>query len=162
METYKRNPNIECKICRKPIYRRPKEISINKGNVFCSMDCYGKSIIKEHPCVICKRPIAARLNKKTCSRSCANKNRAGIKYTGRRLKDKIVSTGLLKIRLIEIRGGKCERCGYNKREILNVHHKDRNRKNNELSNLELICPNCHSEEHYLTRSWIGKHYKLMV
>ena len=42
----------------------------------------------------------------------------------------------------------CDRCGYSKKpEILGVHHKDRDRKNNELSNLEISCPNCHSEEH---------------
>ncbi|MFZ2303908.1 MAG: HNH endonuclease signature motif containing protein [Minisyncoccia bacterium] len=43
---------------------------------------------------------------------------------------------------------------YNKLEILQVHHKDRNRGNNDLSNLELICPNCHYEEHYLEKSWL--------
>jgi hypothetical protein len=45
---------------------------------------------------------------------------------------------------------KCERCGYNKfPEILVVHHKDRNRKNGAKDNLELLCPNCHEEEHLL-------------
>jgi 5-methylcytosine-specific restriction endonuclease McrA len=43
---------------------------------------------------------------------------------------------------------KCERCEYDEMpEILGVHHKDRNRKNNDLSNLEVLCPNCHSLEH---------------
>lgn len=42
----------------------------------------------------------------------------------------------------------CERCSYNENiQILGVHHKDRNRKNNDLSNLEVLCPNCHSLEH---------------
>lgn len=45
---------------------------------------------------------------------------------------------------------KCERCGYDKYpDILEVHHKDRIRKNGESENLELLCPNCHTEEHYL-------------
>jgi len=30
-----------------------------------------------------------------------------------------------------------------------VHHKDRNRENNEIENLELLCPNCHSEDHFI-------------
>ena len=39
----------------------------------------------------------------------------------------------------------CAACGSVKK--LNVHHKDRNRKNNDYSNLEVLCPNCHSIEH---------------
>lgn len=42
----------------------------------------------------------------------------------------------------------CNRCGYDEvPKILGVHHKDRDRKNNALSNLEVLCPNCHSLEH---------------
>jgi len=45
---------------------------------------------------------------------------------------------------------KCERCGYDKYpDILEVHHKDRTRKNGASENLELLCPNCHAEEHHL-------------
>ena len=44
---------------------------------------------------------------------------------------------------------KCNRCGYKDHpEILVVHHRDENRQNNKLSNLEVICPNCHALEHY--------------
>ncbi len=48
----------------------------------------------------------------------------------------------------------CERCGYKKFEILQIHHRDRDREHNALKNLELICPNCHYEEHYLQKSWL--------
>lgn len=48
-----------------------------------------------------------------------------------------------------MRGKECERCEFNIPEILQVHHKDRDRNNNTLENLELICPNCHCKEHYL-------------
>ena len=60
----------------------------------------------------------------------------------------------LKIRLLSQRGIKCEKCGYNKTEILEIHHKDKNRNNNNLDNLILICPNCHSEEHHFKK--LGK------
>lgn len=53
----------------------------------------------------------------------------------------------------------CEKCGYNKiPQILEVHHKDRNRQNNDISNLEILCSRCHDEEHYLTNSgkWLKK------
>ncbi len=117
--------------------------------------CYGISCRKEAPCLVCGKPILAGLNKKTCSRSCANKHRQGIKYKLNSPKDKVKTQGLIKIRLLKIRGKKCERCGFDKYEILEIHHKDKNRNNNNLDNLELICPNCHSEKHYLDKSWIG-------
>lgn len=155
-ERYIRTPNVKCKICGKGVYRRPIELQISKGNAFCNQRCYGLSTRKENPCAVCKKPILASKHAQTCSRACANTYRAGIKYKlGRPLKDKVQNQRALKIRLIKERGVRCERCGYAKLEILHVHHKDRNRKNNELENLELICPNCHYEEHYLEKSWLG-------
>lgn len=45
---------------------------------------------------------------------------------------------------------KCNRCPYDKvQAVLHVHHKDRDRKNCSLDNLEILCANCHAEEHYL-------------
>jgi predicted nucleic acid-binding Zn ribbon protein len=144
-EKYKRNPNTNCVICNKPIYKRPIEIKRNKNRVFCGR--------KEEPCVVCGKPILAGLNKKTCSRSCANIHRTGIKYLQNRPRDKVKSYRQLKIRLLQQGGKKCERCGYSKYEILQLHHKDKNRFNNDLDNLELICPNCHFEKHFLEKSW---------
>ena len=147
-ESNKRNPNTVCKICAKPIYRRPSEIKDHNRGVFCGLACYGVSQRKETPCIVCGKAILAHFHKKTCSRSCANINRTGISYhTGAR-KDKVKSQRILKLRLFEIRGKVCERCGYDRHQILQVHHKNRNRNNNNLNNLELICPNCHCEEHY--------------
>jgi len=109
--------------------------------------------------LVCGKLILAGLNKKTCSRSCANKHREGIKYKlGRPSKDKVKTQGLLKIKLLRIRGNKCERCGFGKYQILEIHHKDKNRNNNNLDNLEIICPNCHSEDHYLEKSWLRNRY----
>jgi len=157
-EGYKRNPNIECNICKTPIYRRPCQIENSNGKVFCSMSCYGLSSRKEIPCAVCGKLILAGLNKKTCNRSCANIQRAGIKYKVNSPRDKVKSQQALKIRLIKIRGKKCERCNYNKYQILQVHHKDRNKENNRLENLLLICPNCHYEEHFLEKSWLTKKF----
>jgi hypothetical protein len=61
--------------------------------------------------------------------------------TSAKLKNK-----LLKENLIE---NKCSNCGLitwlNKPIVLQLHHKDGNNKNNSLNNLELLCPNCHSQ-----------------
>lgn len=124
--------------------------------MFCSQNCYGIFCRKEKPCIVCGKLILAKFNKKTCSRACANKHRAGIKYKMNAPRDKVKTYKQLKIRLLTLRGTICERCGYDKYEILQVHHKDKNRQNNNLDNLELICPNCHAEEHYLQNSWTQK------
>lgn len=56
--------------------------------------------------------------------------------------------GVLLPHLIKIRGHQCEICKntewLNKPIALQTHHIDGDRTNNELNNLQLLCPNCHS------------------
>ena len=58
--------------------------------------------------------------------------------------------------LVALRGHKCEGCGlecwFDKPIRLEVHHIDGDSLNNELNNLQLLCPNCHS----LTASFRGR------
>jgi uncharacterized C2H2 Zn-finger protein len=56
------------------------------------------------------------------------------------------------------RMSKCEKCGYSEIPgILIIHHKDRDRNNNPLSNLAVLCPNCHAIEHLAEnkKNWNG-------
>lgn len=47
----------------------------------------------------------------------------------------------------------CQHCNYSKYlEILELHHVDRNRRNNHVSNLILLCPTCHTLEHWKTKT----------
>jgi len=45
----------------------------------------------------------------------------------------------------------CERCGST--EILQRHHKDRNRENNAPKNIEILCQQCHTNEHIKAGDW---------
>ncbi len=42
---------------------------------------------------------------------------------------------------------KCFICGYNKTNIIEIHHVDKNHTNNDKSNLIGLCPNCHISLH---------------
>ena len=45
---------------------------------------------------------------------------------------------------------KCATCGWDAHpEVLRIHHSDRDRTNNALSNLEVLCPTCHEVDHFL-------------
>ena len=71
------------------------------------------------------------------------------KYLNNELK---IRSNPLKKNLIKlgIKCSKCEECGienyYNNKPItLELHHIDGNNKNNKLENLQILCPNCHSQ-----------------
>lgn len=63
--------------------------------------------------------------------------------------------------LIALKGYKCEKCQntewQNEQIPLEVHHKDGNSMNNEIDNLQLLCPNCHAQtENYRNKNAITK------
>ena len=78
--------------------------------------------------------------RKYCSKACVNKSsKLTFKPSFTTVRKAMLSRSLI---------NKCNRCGYDEEPlILGVHHQDRNRNNNHLSNLEVLCPNCHSLEH---------------
>lgn len=53
---------------------------------------------------------------------------------------------------------KCSDCKESRRYILVVHHKDSDRKNNNINNLEIVCANCHMKRHlkFINNNWIYK------
>jgi len=87
-----------------------------------------------------------------------NRGLKGIKISGKRklaldyIKTDNPHSHIIKIKLLEdkIKEHKCELCGmkeWNNLPIpLELHHIDGNHFNNELSNLQLLCPNCHAQE----------------
>ena len=58
--------------------------------------------------------------------------------------------------IAHLRGRKCEMCGLDEwlgePITLEIHHKDGDKLNNILDNLQLLCPNCHAR----TDNWCGR------
>jgi len=109
---------LTCDYCDTEIYRRPKDYKKSKsGNFFCSRACH-----------------------------CAWENenvRCGANAPNWRAGEYVYRLILKRTETKE----ECRRCGTNDKRVLVVHHKDRNRKNNALENLEWLCRNCHAIVH---------------
>lgn len=112
-----------------------------------------RKVTKE--CPICNKDFLTQeghpKEKTTCSKGCSNtyfrskENSPNFK-TGKTIYRKYTD---LK---------ECNRCGYNEHpQILQVHHIDRNRDNNKDDNLEVLCPNCHTLDHYLNNDGVFTH-----
>lgn len=139
----------------------------NRGNAkFCTISCATKFNAqkryeqKNKPnvyCSHCQKPFYKNLSQKKNSKS-------GLFFCCREHKDLSQKIGGIKeiqpahygtAEIIDYRQlafdnleHKCVSCGYNKHsKVLHVHHKDHNRANNALFNLEFRCPTCHTEHH---------------
>lgn len=145
---HKRIPNCKCLVCGTPTYKRPQQLM--SGRYFCSRDCYNTSRPKGVKlCPVCNDPLPTK-NCITCSRRCANMNRRGISYKiGQPRNNKKIIDDLKK-KLFILRGPKCERCPHDNLNVLQAHHIIPVHKGgkDEISNLEILCPNCHGAEHY--------------
>ena len=120
----------------------------NRHKKFCNSSCSvtynnlqrGKKIAH---CIHCNLILNGRLGK-YCSTKCQVDYRYKLK-----LDSGIHSNGVVKRWLTETYGYKCMCCGItewnNKKIVLELEHKDGNSENNDLVNLELLCPNCHSQ-----------------
>ena len=103
-----------------------------------------KNVTKE--CPVCKQEFTTQSGHPkeaiTCSYSCSNTHfRSGLNNPNFKNGNRIYRD------LITIE--QCNRCGYKEHlEILQVHHIDRDRLNNTIENLEVLCPNCHTLDHY--------------
>lgn len=132
-----------CLICNK-IFEHISS-RCNKAK-YCSQKCrYRAQRNKgrtQYKCQHCHKKFNAPLStkRKYCSKACVNKSS--------KLTFKPSFTTVRKAMLSRKLINKCNRCNYDSEPlILGVHHKDRDRNNNDLSNLEILCPNCHSLEH---------------
>ncbi len=161
--TQKNDSRIEkkCAQCEINYYSLPSE-----KRKFCSQSCsaiYNNKLrvnensqdsIKKvekplNKCLSCKINLAKYKNK-FCSQDCF------IKFKQNQIFETILSGDLhqsqrqYKKYLIKLYGEKCMECGwceinkYTNKIPIEIEHIDGNSTNNDLSNLKLLCPNCHS------------------
>lgn len=144
---------LKCETCSREFYvnqSRIKQVQRNGNKIrFCSQSCYVKTGAsnpfwgKKHSADSIATMIA-NPNRPSFSSGRDNPNfsRFGIDYEYRSPPRRHRSTWRTLFK-------RCEKCGYNNiLELLQVHHKDRNRKNNAEENLIVLCPNCHHEDHF--------------
>jgi hypothetical protein len=131
-------------------------IGSKKHRIYCSRDCSNppRPPTAERPCGWCGKMFTPRSHheQRCCSTSCsrnafnadkrkANQN-AGLFADYREAKSALLWNMAA-----------CQECGWKAEPaILELHHIDRNRRNNHLSNLKLLCPNCHTLGHYRSKT----------
>ena len=144
-----------------------------RGNAkFCSKRCLGIHTNKNRPqpkpnttCAYCDEVFYLPPSRKT-----RNRSKSGLFFCCRGHKDAAQSIGgLAEIQPPHYGKGKgawdyrrlafvnfpncCSICGYSKyMEVLIAHHIDFDRSNNVLENLQLVCPTCHDELHFLSKT----------
>jgi hypothetical protein len=154
MEKYRRHPNTTCSICGGAIYRRPSQRG--KMGSYCSQKCYGIACRKVIPCVICGNKILSGLNKKTCSDQCLKQLMSRVMSESRNSHPELTPIHNLRgIRAIRRRliglNKNCKMCKCADERVLVVHHVNKNRQDNRIENLDLLCANCHAIVHYKDR-----------
>jgi len=164
-------PIRNCLYCNKLFDAPQRDITRGNGK-YCSRKCSGnyksslpsKAPIIELTCAYCNstftkpsryvRKANSRSGLRFCNRKCKE---LGQRLDGGNIKaiqPSHFGTGTgehhYRAKALNAFPNKCNRCGYDELiGILVVHHKDRNRSNSHLSNLEILCPNCHAKEHYI-------------
>lgn len=146
---------IECDNCKTVFYRQTRlyRASVDGCSSKCLNILKGLSVLVL--CAHCNKEhykSASKLGGSKsglyfCSRECKD---LGQKYI-KEIQPDHYGDGLTKYRdrALKEYGAVCNRCSYSENiAAIVVHHKDHNRKNNDIDNLEVLCSNCHAIEHW--------------
>lgn len=154
-------PKVNCRICSQEFYVKPSHLKIGYGK-FCSMTCRSESQKKGKfvNCDTCgnqtwKAPKDlkhAKSGKFFCSKKCQTIWR-NTYYIHNRHANWTGGMYSYKNHLSRQDGIEqvCKLCKNTDSRILAVHHLDKNRQNNEVSNLIWLCHNCHFLVHHYMR-----------
>lgn len=141
------DPNVECALCHIKFYKKSSQRKRSKsGLYFCS---------KDHQIEGYRMGIVITNAKKPKRETTTKQDKINAWLAGDNsvtlTKGKNVDTKpFVKEYLILIRGDRCEQCGFSgknplsDRSIIQMDHQDGNCFNNDISNLKLLCPNCHA------------------
>ncbi len=146
---YSLNPKL-CKTCNNPISFEKRR------NKFCNHSCSA-----QFNNIGIVRNGASPKHCKTCGKNIRDDlERCLICEIVFKIENGIhVCKGTLRNYVIKIRGHKCEQCGNTHWQghliPVDIHHIDGNKKNNILTNLKLLCKNCHG----LTENYVKKNTK---
>lgn len=146
----------QCQLCLTD-YWVPKHF-LNKSK-FCSKKCSSKAISNKRTkiitCINCKKQFKRHNNKikkfNFCSRQCKEFCQS---YKS---KDNSIKPSHYKNKSYNIfKKTICYDCGETKNYLLICHHIDGNRLNNNESNIETVCANCHIKRHLklINNNWI--------
>lgn len=143
-----------CKVCSKSFNAKPSWIKKGDGK-YCSRQCSdkGRRTGKMIFCFLCSKEtykpkkLFSRSERHFCSKKCSvtwhNAEFSKEKHGNWR-------HGTFAYRRILERAGvfpRCALCNLTDKDILLVHHIDKDRKNNKLRNLVWLCHNCHHLVH---------------
>jgi hypothetical protein len=143
-------------------------VGSDRDRIYCSWSCAKprKTSLRTFRCERCGKDATQTTHKREqrfCSVSCARRSVADQRRANNEALENWPNYRVAKARLLAL-AAHCERCGWSEvPEILELHHLDRNRKNNHRSNLRLWCANCHTLHHYREgtgqfKSNIGRSY----
>ena len=149
---------VTCDHCKKIFLREKKHVTYNLKNrnkQFCSKECSAKSraVDRNIFCDSCGKPLSvtptrlkrSRSGKLFCSHACSNKNRNSL-YGGE--KHHMFNGYSAHYRKYAFANypHRCAICGWDEdEEILDVHHIDEDRTHNDIENLIILCPICHTK-----------------
>lgn len=153
---------VPCQFCKKQFYVKPSHWKNGEGK-YCSRHCYdqGKRTGKTVLCTQCgtkfyapsKRLVRSKSKRYFCKKYCYLSYQVFDQHpnwkNGKNSYYRFMQKNRVQI---------CTRCKIKNTRILIVHHIDKNRKNNILSNLTWLCRNCH----HLVHNYEQEAAKLMV
>ncbi len=158
----------QCKYCGAKYNAEQRYLDRGQG-LFCSISCSSSyhQAIKPKPepnvfCALCQTPFYLNNSKQKNSRS-------GLFFCTRDHKDLAQRIGGIEAIMpphysdgmfinyrklaFESLPNECAVCGWDEcLEVLEVNHKDLNRSNNNVENLEILCPTHHQVFHFLDKS----------
>lgn len=150
------------------------EIIENKK--FCNRSCAAKYNNRKFPktrygrekpkCLTCNTNLS-RYNQKYCDNKCQMEYQAKHTVVPKILLGDCTNKNTLKRYIKSNFGSTCKECGIGeewngKTLVLQLDHMDGNSDNNQISNLRLLCPNCHSQTENFGSKGVGSSYKKMT